>query len=197
VTGSDLLAALTPVVDALEDLRVAYYVAGSVASSAHGVPRASIDADLVADLDDDRAVALVERLQASYYASLERARSAVVSRRSFNVIHLATMFKVDIFVTKGRAFDREAMRRAVAEPLDDAPGSRAFRIASAEDTVLAKLEWFRAGGEMSERQWADIVGVLRILGSSVDRDYLRRWAAPLAVEDLLTRALAEAGPEAT
>lgn len=194
MTGSDLLAALTPVIDALDALGVPYYVGGSVASSAHGVPRASIDADVVADLDSKRVEELVARLRDSYYVDLDRAHAAVAARRSFNVIHLASMFKVDVFVAKARPFDREALRRAVPETLDDAPGARRFRVASPEDTVLAKLEWFRAGGEVSDRQWSDIVGVLKVVGTELDHDYLRRWAAELAVGDLLARAGAEAGP---
>jgi hypothetical protein len=194
LTGSDLLAALTPVIDALDALGVPYYVGGSVASSAHGVPRASIDADVVADLDAERVVPFVARLRDSYYVDLDRARAAVAARRSFNVIHLASMFKVDVFVAKARAFDREALRRALPEALDDAPGARRFQVASPEDTVLAKLEWFRAGGCVSDRQWADIVGVLKMLWSELDHDYLRRWAAALAVSDLLDRACEEAGP---
>jgi hypothetical protein len=195
VTGSDLLAALTPVIDALDALGVPYYVGGSVASSAHGVPRASIDADVVADLDAQRVAPFVARLRDLYYVDLDRARAAVAARRCFNVIHPASMFKVDVFVAKARAFDREALRRAVPETLDDAPGAHTFRVASPEDTVLAKLEWFRAGGEVSDRQWADIVGVLKMLWSELDHDYLRHWAAALAVDDLLGRACEEAGPE--
>lgn len=194
MTGSDLLAALTPVIDVLEALGVPYYVGGSVASSAHGVPRASIDADVVADLDPERVEAFVARLRDSYYVDLERARAAVASRRSFNVIHLASMFKVDVFAAKARAFDREALRRARPETLDDATDARTFRVASPEDTVLAKLEWFRAGGEVSDRQWADVIGVLKMLWPELDHDYLRHWSAALAVGDLLDRAFEEADP---
>jgi hypothetical protein len=194
VTGSDLLSALTPVVDALDALGVRYYIGGSVASSAHGVPRASIDADVIADLDFERVVPFVARLHGAYYVDESRARAAVESRRSFNVIHLATMFKIDVFVAKGRPFDREALRRARAEALDDAPDARRFFVASPEDTILAKLEWFRAGGEVSERQWADIVGVLKMVWPQAEHEYLGRWAAALGVGDLLGRARAEADP---
>jgi hypothetical protein len=82
------------------------------------------------------------------------------------------------------------MRHAI----DEGPGSLRVPIASAEDTVLAKLEWFRRGGESSERQWWDIVGVLRVT-SNLDRPYLDRWAASLGVTDLLQRALADAASE--
>jgi hypothetical protein len=191
VTGSELLSALGPVVDALEALGVRHFVGGSLASSLHGVPRASIDADLVADLRAAHVTPLVQRLEAAYYLDLARVEAAVLARRSFNAIHLATMFKIDVFVMKGRPFDQEALNRARPEALEDAAGTRRFFVASAEDTVLAKLEWFRAGGEVSERQWGDIVGVLRAGAAGLDAAYLRRWADALEVRDILERALRE------
>ena len=194
MTASDLLSALAPVVDALDALGVRYFVGGSVASSAHGVPRASLDADVVADLDAQHVVPFVTRLEATYYVEAGRVRAAVVARRSFNLIHLATMFKVDVFVSKRRPFDREALNRARPAPLDDAVDARLFQLASPEDTILAKLEWFRAGGEVSDRQWSDIVGVLKLLGSRIDGEYLGRWATALGVRDLMDLALDESTP---
>ena len=193
MTRSDLIAALTPVVEALDALGVRHYVGGSVASSVHGVQRASIDADVIADLDFEHVAGLVARLQDQYYLDEGRVRSAVVARRSFNAIHLASMFKVDVFAARRRPYDREALARARPEALDDAHDVRWFLVATAEDTVLAKLEWFRAGGEISQRQWADILGVLRSREQQLDREYLARWAAALEVADLLHRAADEAG----
>ena len=173
-----------------------YYVGGSLASSTHGVARSSIDADVVADLGPAHVSPLVRALETTYYLSEDRMTSAVRARRSFNLIHLETMFKVDVFVTKGRPFDRQAFARARAEALEDSPAARRFLVASREDTVLAKLEWFRAGGEVSERQWADVVGVLKTAGDSLDRAYLRSWASSIGVEDLLERAVRDAEPSA-
>jgi hypothetical protein len=195
VTGSDLLSALGPVVDVLEGLGVRYYVGGSVASSAHGVPRASLDADVVADLGFDHVRPFVERLRDAYYVDEGRVHAAVEARRSFNLIHLATMFKIDVFASKRRAFDHEAQARARPQALDDAAEARRFLVASPEDTILAKLEWFRAGGEVSERQWADIVGVARVRQSQTDWEYLKRWAQVLGVRDLLDRVRAEISEE--
>jgi hypothetical protein len=101
------------------------------------------------------------------------------------------MFKIDLFVSKGRPFDRVAAARARDEVIDEGPAAPRFPVASPEDTVLAKLEWFRLGGETSERQWWDVVGVLRVT-PNVDRAYLEHWAASLDVADLLRRALADA-----
>jgi hypothetical protein len=192
VTASDLLRALEPVVDALEALGVAHYVGGSLASSAHGIPRTSIDADVVALLGLEHVGPLVERLGDRYYLDEGRIRASVEGRRSFNLIHLETMFKVDVFVSKRRPYDLEAQRRARPQPLEDTTRARPFPVASPEDTVLAKLEWFRAGGEVSDHQWSDVVGVLRAKAGEVDASYLERWAAVLGVEDLLQRARLEA-----
>lgn len=196
MTAPDLLSALEPVVRALEELGVRYFVGGSLASAAHGVPRASIDADVIAELGREQVTPLVARLAGAYYLDEERAREAVQTRRSFNLIHLGTMFKVDLFVARGRAFDEQALERARPQALDDAPGARRFLVASPEDTILAKLEWFRAGGEVSERQWADVVGVLKTLQPDLDHRYLDHWAAVLGVSDLLEQARGESQPEA-
>jgi hypothetical protein len=192
VISSDLLRALLPVVEALDALGVRHYVGGSVASSLHGLPRASVDVDLVADLQPEHVRPLFERLTLTHYVSEERVRDAVRRRRSFNLIHLDTMLKVDVFVQKGRPFDLEALARArEAEP--PAGGGRSFRVASAEDVALSKLAWYREGGEVSERQWTDVVGVLRAGTSTLEETYLRKWAAVLSVGDLLDRAMRDAG----
>lgn len=189
----DLVLALMPVVEAFTELGVRYYVGGSVASSAYGIARASLDVDLIADLRVEHVQPLVSRLASAYYVDEHRARDAVLMRRTFNMIHLATMLKVDVFVSKGRDFDEEALRRACPQALEDALDAPHVLMASAEDTALAKLEWFRAGGERSDRQWSDIVGVLKTSAPNVSHEYLRRWAEELRVLDLLDRALAEAG----
>lgn len=191
MTEVDLVAALWPVAEAFDALGVRYFLGGSVASSAHGVARASLDADVVAELDRAHVEPLARRLAGAYYTPVDQMQRAAAERRSFNLIHLATMFKIDVFVSKGRPFDRQAAERARPQMIGESP-ERRFLVASAEDTVLAKLEWFRLGGETSERQWWDIVGVLKV-GADVDRSYLRRWSATLGVGDLLERALADAG----
>jgi len=101
------------------------------------------------------------------------------------------MFKVDVFVSRGRPFDRSAAERARPQTIGDHTDTPCL-VASAEDTILARLEWFRRGGETSERQWWDIAGVLRV-GTDIEGDYLRRWAEALGVTDLLQRAFADAG----
>jgi hypothetical protein len=189
--NGDLLTALGPVADAFDALGVRFYVGGSVASSAHGVARASLDADVIADLEPQHVDPLVTALGDAYYVPLGRLRSAVTGRTSCNVIHIDTMFKIDIFVSKNRPFDRSAESRAKSETLGDV-STREFPVSSPEDVVLAKLEWFRKGGETSERQWWDVLGVLKVT-PGIDRAYLERWAAELGLTDVLRRALTEAG----
>lgn len=188
---NEIHAALELLVATLEALDVAYYVGGSVASSVHGVPRTSVDVDVVAALADAHVTDFARRLDEQYYLDEGRVRDAVRRRRSFNVIHLATMMKIDVFVAKGRGFDDEALRRARPGALAGTSEAR-VRLASAEDVLLAKLEWYRAGGEISERQWSDVLGLLRVQGARLERDYLHRWAAVLNVADLLERAEREA-----
>lgn len=181
------------VTEALERLGVRYLVGGSFASTVHGEPRRTLDTDLVAELRQEHVNPLVEALGAAFYADEKMIRDAITHRRSFNLIHLATMFKVDVFIPRRRAFDREQMKRRTKQVLVGDP-ERTVYIATAEDTILAKLEWYRLGGGVSERQWRDVLGVIQVQGQRLDRTYLRRWAAKLGVLELLERALGETGP---
>lgn len=190
MTAPDLLVALEPVLDTLHRLGVRHFVGGSIASSAHGIPRASIDADVVAELFPIHAAPLAASLRDRYYVPEARLVEAIARRESFNVIHLDAMVKIDVFVSRGRPFDRRALDRARPAPLE---GGGAIVVSSPEDTVLAKLEWFRRGGETSERQWTDVMGLLSA-GASLDRTYLAVGADELEVADLLRRALSEVEP---
>lgn len=191
MTSPPFLPALRPVVEAFEVLRVPYYIGGSVASSVYGEPRTTIDVDLIADLRSEHVLPLVENLGGDFYVAEERIRQAVRLRRSFNVIHLDTMLKVDIFVSKRDTWMRESFRRRRTDTLEDREDAQHFQLASPEDVVLAKLDWYREGGESSKRQWLDILGVLRTQGSELDVPYMRAWAEHLNVADLLERALLE------
>ena len=188
----DLVAALTPLTDVLDRLGVTWYVGGSVASTVHGRFRATNAADVIADLREEHAARLRTALEAGHYVDEESIRSAVQHRSSFNLVHFATGLKVDVFVAADSEYEAGVRARRVSEPIGDPGGGRRLWIASAEDTILAKLRWYRLGGETSERQWSDVRGVVELRGSELDREYLRRWASVLGVHDLLEKALAEA-----
>jgi hypothetical protein len=184
------IAVTLQVIEVLEALGVDYVIGGSLASSVYGTARATMDADLVADLRSDHVDRLVQTLRDAFYIDTEAVRDAIRQRSSFSVIHLTTMFKVDVFIPKTRPFDQAQLKRRVKQVVSTDPERTAY-IASAEDTILAKLEWYRLGNEVSDRQWRDILSVLRVQGQRLDLSYLRRSAAGLGVADLLERALAE------
>src|SRR5690606_13892879 len=136
-------------------------VGGSLASSVYGIPRATQDVDLVAKMNAAHAEPLARLLRSDFYVDVDMILDAVRRRASFNVIHLATMFKADVFVMKGDSWSREEMQRARAEELTGPQGPLTIRFASPEDTLLHKLVWYRLGNEISDRQWGDILGVFK------------------------------------
>jgi hypothetical protein len=185
---ADALAVILTVARVLDDLAVPYLLGGSLASSLHGIPRSTQDADLVVDLRPEHVLPLVAALAPEFYIDADRAADAVRRLASFNVIHLTTMTKVDLFVLKDDPLSRLEMERRqfVALP---APAGVRLPVATAEDIVLQKLLWFRAGGEVSDRQWLDLLGVLKVKRGQLDISYIERWAAELGLGDLLRRAL--------
>jgi hypothetical protein len=193
VNAPDILAVLTPIAEELERLHVPYYVGGSVASSVRGVARATADVDLVAALKPEHVQPLVDALQAHYYLDGEMVHDAIRRRSSANVIHLPTMLKADLFVPEAGAYAQEVFRRLQEESLDESSPGRRFPVPSAEDVVLAKLQWYEQGNRVSDRQWYDIVGVLKVQGPSIDLQYLRTWAAKLGLSDVLEHAIEDAG----
>lgn len=180
------------VIHALEALHIPYVIGGSLASAVHGVMRATMDTDIVADLGEEHAQPLADALSGVFYADVEMIRDAIEHRGSFNLIHLETMFKVDVFIPKQREFDRLQIQRRTPQIISTDPQEQAF-VASAEDTILAKLEWYRMGGEVSDRQWQDILGILKVQADNLDLEYLRKWSGTLGVSDLLETALEQAG----
>jgi hypothetical protein len=189
----EAFAVTVRVVRALERLGVRYLIGGSLASSLHGVPRATNDADLVAELPGAKVTAFVEDLRQDFYVDADMILDAIRRAASFNVVHLATMFKVDVFVGTRDPMVQEELSRRTEHRLVANSDLRAY-FASAEDTVLQKLDWYAKGGGVSDRQWSDVLGVIKVQGAALDREYLHRWAPALGIEPLLQRALDEAEP---
>ena len=186
---------LVPIVEALEHLRVPYHISGSVASSKHGFGRSTVDVDIVADIRDEHVLPLVKLLDPNHYVDAAMIRNAILRRSSFNVVNLSTMLKVDVFIPKEGQFDRLGFTRAQLGIMPNTSSDRLFSYASPEDTILRKLEWFRMGGGVSERQWMDAIGVLKVQAKQLDYKYLWHWAHELSLEDLLQQALVDAGIE--
>lgn len=183
--------AIKYVVSVLDDLNIRYAIGGSYASSTHGAARYTQDADIAVEPFPGKERLFVLRFPPNeYYADEQMIRDGVARRAGFNILHLLTSFKIDIFVQKDRAFDREFLaRRVKATVFGEDEGE--FGVVTAEDTVLLKLEWFRIGGETSDKQWSDILGVLKTQGDAIDAAYLDKWAAEIGVKDLLDRVRAQ------
>lgn len=190
--ADDILAALAPVVAAFDGLGVRHYIGGSVASTMHGAIRSTMDVDVVCDLRADQVEAFLAAFGADVYVSQAAVRQAVEKRSCFNVIHLPTAYKVDVFVSRGRPFDVAAMERAIPLPLA-AGRETTVPVATPEDSIVAKLEWFRIGDETSERQWQDVSRLVALHGDVLDLAYMRRMAESVGVAYLLDRLLQSTG----
>jgi len=185
---SDPLLVVSTIARVFDDLGIPYLVGGSLASSVYGIPRATQDVDLVAELRPEAVQAVHDRLVDAFYVDTDMMLDAIARRASFNVIHLETMFKVDVFIMRGDSWSREEMARARSEVFEGTEGPVSIRFASPEDTLLHKLIWYKLGNEISDRQWGDILGVLKVQADALDDIYLDRWAPLLDVADLLARA---------
>ncbi len=184
---SDIVLALTPVVEAFVALHIPYYIGGSVASSAYGIARATMDVDLVAAIQPQHVGAFVAQLESDYYIDAEMILDAIGQFASFNLIHLGTMLKVDVFVLKNDPYHALTLQRRRKDTLGDDTGE--FYFVSPEDIILSKLDWYRMGGEVSERQWRDVLGVLKVQRQALDIAYLKAWATQLRLIDLLRQVL--------
>ena len=177
------------VFDVLDSLGRRYHLGGSYASSIHGIPRQTQDIDIVCDLQPGDAERLATEIAEEFYCDRDRMAQAISKRVSFNLVHLKTGVKIDIFPKGSDRYDSEELERS--QILELGEPSRAVPVKTAEDTILRKLEWYRLGGEVSDRQWGDVLGILRTQDDRLNLDYLRSRSEILGVEDLLVRALEE------
>ena len=190
---SEPIAVTLEITSALEKLGIRYVVGGSLASSVHGVPRSTQDLDLVVELPGSLVDALANELEDSFYVDRDMIHDAIRRRACCNVLHLRTMFKVDLFVSDGSPLLLEEMARRQTFELGDPP--RAVHVCTAEDIVVQKLDWYEKGGRTSERQWRDLIGVLAVSGPELDLAYVRRWAGVLGFLDLCACAFKETALE--
>ncbi|GIV21589.1 MAG: hypothetical protein KatS3mg023_3340 [Armatimonadota bacterium] len=179
------------VTSVLESLGVPYAISGSLASALYGVARATQDVDIIADLQPAHVRSLVDRLTGEFDIDDEVAAREVTRRGSFNLIHRESMFKVDIFVAREHPLDKAVLARARRQVLHNEPEVSASLI-SPEDAIVARLICYRQERQVSDKQWRDVVGMLRVLGDTLDRTYLEQFAQQMGVQDLLRQAMAEA-----
>lgn len=187
MTGAiDPLETAVAVAGIFDRLGIVHTIGGSIAASFAGEPRSSIDIDLVADVREDQVSALVEALKSDYYVDEDALRRAVRLKGSANLIEQRTQLKIDLFIAGGTPLDEQQLRRR--QPVRLGSG-QTVHVHPPEDILLQKLRWYRLGGEQSDRQWRDILGIVRVQGPRLDRGYLEANAPLLEVSDLLMRAL--------
>lgn len=177
------------IISNLEKLGIPYMVAGSLASSAYGLPRSTLDADIVVDLRREHVQSFMDTFTQGFYVDRGQIDQAMSTGQSCNIIHLESFLKADLFVLARTPFAQEQFARRLQRPFE---GTQIF-LATAEDTVLSKLLRYRQGGEASGMQWRDVNGILKAQSRKLDLGYLRKWAGTLGVSDLLERAFSEAG----
>ncbi|MCE5185857.1 MAG: hypothetical protein LLF76_07000 [Planctomycetaceae bacterium] len=191
MSNSDELSVISQFVELLDALHISYAIGGSVASSVYGYVRFTQDADISVVPFDGKIHDFCARLTDRFYFSEDAIREAHRINGSFNVIHLETAFKIDVFVRYDKPFDRQMFARRRKLLLDES-FPKEFELVSPEDIVLLKLQWYKDGGCVSEKQWNDIQGVLKTQSGGVDLVYLRQWAQTLSVGELLEHALRQA-----
>ena len=189
----DILNALQPIVCVFEKLSIPYYVAGSVASSMYGLARATLDIDIVADVKHHNISQLRQFLEKEYYIDEDLIKEAIRDKSSFNLIHLDTAIKIDIFVFKGSSYERTAIERRIKNRLGENVQEPEIYFSSPEDVIIAKLQWYKKGRSISERQWFDVIGVIKVQSDFLNKKYLQNFAKRLSIFKSLKKAFEEAG----
>jgi hypothetical protein len=184
----DPLALAIEFAELLERLGIEYALGGSVASALFGEPRSTIDVDFALRLNKAGLDGIVDALHADFYIPIESANAAILDQSSFNLISHGTGLKIDVFAIGNGLLDRRQIERRVRLLVRRNPRAEMW-VTSAEDQVLRKLSWYRDGGEVSDRQWRDIVAILRIQQKNLDFDDLGATAHQLNIADLLRRAI--------
>jgi hypothetical protein len=191
---TDPISLALDVAEILNALDIPYLIGGSVASTLMGEMRATEDVDIVADLKIEKVVLLLQSLQPRFYVSEDAVRDAIRYKRSFNLIDNESLGKVDIFILKDNAFPKIEFQRRRSQLVRQNP-DRMLVLPTPEDIILQKLTWYRMTKNESQRQWRDVLGVLKLQGDRLDFEYLQKWALELELSDLLETACTESGLE--
>jgi len=176
------------IADIFQDIKIHYMIGGSLASSLYGIPRATQDIDIIADIKPDKVKELVNILKKDFYIDDDMIKDALSHCTSFNIIHLETMFKIDIFILKQDQASKEEMSRRKSYRISE---KQNLYLTSAEDIIIHKLHWYELGDRVSDRQWTDVIGVLKVQGKRLNYDYLKKAANRMNVSELLIQAIEE------
>jgi len=190
--SATILSVLQPFIKVLDNLAISYYIGGSIASSIYGLPRSTMDIDIVADIRSNHITQLKQNLEREFYIDEDMIKEAVARLSSFNLIHLESAMKIDVFILQRDSYQCGTLKRRQKDTLIENDVNSVFYFASPEDIILNKLKWYQKGNRISERQWLDILGVIKVQANSLDRDYLTNWARKLDIYDLLVDAFSEA-----
>lgn len=188
---SDIVLALEPVVKCFDELRILYYVGGSIASSAYGMARATADVDLVTNLQTAQVEKLVTVLKSDFFVDEQMILDAIKTKSSFNIIHLSSGIKIDVFLLHDNEYSKQTVERIKKDTINDGIGEIEIYLCSAEDIIINKLLWYKKGNMISEKQWLDIIGVIKVQSSVLDSKYLRLWAEKMDIQNLLEKAFLE------
>jgi len=185
---TDPLHVVQKAVKVFDILKINYLIGGSLASSLYGIPRATQDVDIVADITIDNIKMLIEQLENDFYIDPDLGLEAIKNKSSFNIIDKETIYKIDIFVClNDELSELEMSRRRPFQILEN--GISPFYLCSPEDIIAHKLYWYKLGNEISERQWNDALNVLKIQRKTIDLEYLERICQARGVAGYLRKML--------
>ncbi|MHC4665316.1 MAG: hypothetical protein ACYS9T_05080 [Planctomycetota bacterium] len=183
----DILETLAEI---LEQLSIPYAIGGSIASSIYGTVRFTADADITVEPFHDRADRLFDLLSPQFYISKQTMNQALAQQTGFNIIHLDSAFKIDVFIRRDTRFERQLIARRRLIRLSPS-SQKLLPVLSPEDIILVKLQWYRSAGCTSQRQWDDVLGILAVQAETLDFDYLKKWAVVLELGPLLEKCISQ------
>jgi hypothetical protein len=182
------LKALAVFLAILDELGIVYALGGSMACSVYGKVRFTEDADIAVEPFPSVVDTLLKKLSSDFYVSPQAVRQALTQRGSFNVIHIAAAFKIDVFIRNETPFQKQLLLRRKQVTIPALPDAKVWAV-SPEDILLLKLNWYKQGGCTSEKQWNDILGLAAVQKDRLNISVLIHWADELGVRELLENVL--------